>query len=273
MLRPQPTPSMIRNADSLKNLEIRARDGVLGKVKDYYFDDAHWAIRYLVVETGTWLNSRKVLVATSIVDAIDWEKALIPVDLTQQQVRNSPGIDTEKPVSREDETGLQKHYGWPAYWSGAGYLGDGLTAPASFVGAPLTPAVPATAEAALSTLPRVRTAPDGDPNLRSGGTVVGYGLEASDGPLGHIADFLFEDHTWALRYAIVDTRVWLPGKKVVITPDWISSVSWTDSRVYVDLTREAVKAAPAYDPNAPFDEDYERRLHRELGEHAGAGRG
>jgi hypothetical protein len=263
---------MIRTTDSLKNLELRARDGVLGKVKDFYFDDEHWKIRYLVVETGTWLNSRKVLLATSVIDAIDWDRALLPVDLTQEQVRRSPGIDTEQPVSREQEAGLHEHYGWPAYWTGAGYLdGGGLITPVPLLDTPAAPTVPATAEAALASVPQIRTAPNGDPRLRSGKAVLGYGLEASDGAIGHIEDFLFEDHTWELRYAVIDTRNWLPGKKVVVSPDWISTVSWSHSRVYIDLTREAIKAAPAYDPSAPFDEEYERRLHRELGVHEPAG--
>lgn len=141
------------------------------------------------------------------------------------------------------------------------------------VDAPVTPVVPATAEAALVGTPPSRSAPHGDPRLRAGRTVTGYRIEASDGSIGHVEEFLFEDHTWALRYAVIDTRNWLPGRKVVISPDWISTVSWTQSRVYVDLTRDAIKAAPSYDPQAPFDEDYERQLHRHLGLHEPAGRG
>ena len=253
---------MIRSADSLKQLELRARDGVLGKVKDLYFDDEHWTIRYLIVETGTWLNSRRVLVATSVVDAPDWDASLLPVNLTQDQVRHSPSIDTEKAVTREDEAGLQAHYGWPAYWNGADYLGGALATPLPVVEAPVVPPVPATAQAALAATPAVRTAPNGDPHLRRAGAVLGYRLEATDGGAGHIDDLLFEDLTWAIRYLVVDPRNWLPGKKVVVSPDWVSSVSWSQSRVYIDLTREAVKAAPAFDPDATWDEEYTRRLHR-----------
>lgn len=86
---------MIRNSSSLLDLEIRARDGVLGKVTDFYFDDERWTIRYLVVETGSWLNSRRVLLATAIIDAPEWDRGLAPVNLTQDQVRRSPSVDTE----------------------------------------------------------------------------------------------------------------------------------------------------------------------------------
>lgn len=264
---------MIKTTQTLKNLELRARDGVLGKVKDFYVDDEHWTLRYLVVETGTWLNSRKVLVAMSVVDAPDWEAGLLPVNLTQDQVRRSPSLDTERAVNREDEENLRVHYGWPAYWTAAGYPGGVMAGPLPMVEAPVLPAVPATAQAALAATPAVRTAPDGDPHLRRVGAVLGYRLEATDGGTGHIDDLLFDDLTWAVRYLVIDPRNWLPGGKVVVSPDWISSVSWAQSRVYIDLTREAIKAAPAYDPDASWDEDYIRGLRRHSSETVHSGRG
>lgn len=263
---------MIRSADSLKHFELRARDGVLGQVKDLYFDDEHWAIRYLIVETGTWLNSRKVLIATSVLDAPDWEGRMLPVNLTTEQVRQSPSIDTEEAVTREQEAGLQAHYGWPAYWAGGDYFGGALAAPLPMVDAPAYPPMPATAQVALAGTPAVRTAPHGDPHLRRAGAVMGYRLEATDGGIGHINDLLFEDLTWGIGYLVIDPSNWLPGRSVVVSPDWISSVSWAQSRVYIDLTREAVKAAPAYDPEAAWDENYARRIHRFHSESVPAGR-
>ena len=264
---------MIRTTESLKQLELRARDGVLGRVKDLYFDDEQWTIRYLIVETGTWLNSRKVLIATSVLDAPDWDASLLPVNLTTEQVRHSPSIDAEQSVTREHEAGLQAHYGWPAYWFGGSFPGGVLAPPFPVVEAPVSPPVPATAQTALAATPAVRTAPAGDPHLRRAGAVLGYRLEATDGGVGHIEDFLFEDLTWAVRYLVIDPRTWLPGRRVVISPDWISSVSWAQSRVYIDLTREAVRSAPAYDPDAPWDEDYARRLHRFHSDSIPSGRG
>lgn len=263
---------MIRSADSLKHFELRARDGVLGQVKDLYFDDEHWTIRYLIVETGTWLSSRKVLIATSVLDAPDWEGRMLPVNLTTEQVRHSPSIDTEEAVTREQEAGLLAHYGWPAYWAGGDYFGGALASPLPMADAPVYPPMPATAQVALAGAPAVRTAPHGDPHLRRAGAVMGYRLEATDGGVGHIDDLLFEDLTWGIGYLIIDPSNWLPGHKVVVSPDWISAVSWAQSRVYIDLTREAVKAAPAHDPEAAWDEDYARRIHRFHSESIPAGR-
>jgi hypothetical protein len=109
---------------------------------------------------------------------------------------------------------------------------------------------------------RAEPAPEtGDQHLRSTREVIGYHVQARDGEIGHIADLLMDDERWALRYLIVDTRNWWPGKEVVVAPPWITAVSWKDRAVMVDLTRDAIKASPEYDP-ARLTRDYEQQLHR-----------
>lgn len=252
---------MLRKAADLHNFELRARDGVLGKVKDFYFDDEHWTVRYLVVETGSWLDSRKVLIATEALDGADWEHSLIPVALTQDQVRNSPGIDTEEPVSRDQQSGLHAYYGWPAYWLGGGYLGGGVGMPVPDAVGVIGPGSGVAVAIPPGTTPLARTAPDGDPRLRSGRAVAGYNIEATDGAIGHVEDYLIDDQSWNVRFVVIDTRNWLPGRKVIISPDWISEVNWVQSRVYVDLPRERIKEAPEYDAAKPFASEYAERLH------------
>ncbi len=255
---------MMRRVSDLMKLELRARDGVLGQIGDLHFDDNRWRIRYLVVETGTWLNSRKVLIATSALDAADWARGHLPVNLTQEQVRQSPSVDTEQPVTRQQESGLSQHYGWPAYWDSDSTPGGALATSAGVAGAPAYAAVPATAQAALVALPSpaVRKAPDGDPRLRRASAVRGYRLEAVDGSIGHIDDFLFEELTWELAFLAIDTGNWWPGKKALVSTEWVSAVSWARSRVYLDLTREGIRTAPAYAPEKPLTESDARRLRR-----------
>src|SRR5262249_56338846 len=91
----------------------------------------------------------------------------------------------------------------------------------------------------------------GDPNLRSARDVTGYYIQATDGDLGHVEDFLVDDETWAIRYCIVDTRNWLPGRKVLVSPEWIQRVSWEDSKVYVDLSKRHIKSPPHLHPTVP----------------------
>ena len=107
---------------------------------------------------------------------------------------------------------------------------------------------------------RERESVQGDPSLRSARDVTGYYIAARDGDIGHVDDFLVDDRAWAIRYLIVDTRNWWPGKKVALSPEWIKTVSWAESRVHVDLQREEIKVAPEYDPSRPFEREYETRL-------------
>lgn len=259
---------MLRTAKALQKLELQARDGVLGKVNDFYFEDDRWTLRYLIIETGSWFNSRKVLISADAIAGADWEKSQLSVNLTREQVRGSPGIDTEKPVSREQQADLHAYYAWPAYWMGAGYLnGTPASVGGGALGIGMVPpmgAVPPVGAVPVEILAG-RTAPDGDPHLRRGNAVAGCRIEASDGSIGHVEDFLIDDGTWDIRYIVIDTRNWLPGRKVVIFPGWIRDVDWAGSRVSVDLTRERIEAAPAYDPDKVWDAEYAVRLETHYG--------
>lgn len=237
---------MLRAANHLKGTSIAARDGEIGSVQDLYFDDHSWTIRYLVVDTGTWLPGRQVLISPrSVMTMTDEDK--VPVALTKDQVEHSPSSDVDKPVERQFEEEYSQYYGYPYYWTGpyrwgaTPYPGEGV----------LTPELAATVVPERS----------GDPSMRSIRNVTGYYIEATDGDLGHVDDFIVDTSEWAIRYMIVDTRNWWPGKKVLVSPEWIREVSWPESRVYVDMSREAIKSAPEYDPDVPLVREYETRLY------------
>lgn len=249
---------MLRNAKSLHNFELRARDGVIGKVKDFFFDDLRWTVRYAVVDTGAWLTSRKVLISTGAIMGSEWDNNILDVDLTQAQIKDSPRLEAEQPVSRDYEVSLNRYYGWPNYWAGPGYAPEAVAIPEPL---PVVVAPEGSSEVSIPAPTRGRVAPGGDPALRSTNEVTGYHIEALDGAIGHVEDFLVDDHTWDLRYIIIDTRNWLPGKKVVVSPEWISDVKWTQSTVYVDLPRDGIKESPVYDPSEPMSFAYSESLH------------
>jgi hypothetical protein len=245
---------MLRTVTDLKGATIAATDGDIGSVQDLYFDDVSWTVRYLMVDTGAWLPGRQVLISPMAVDRPRWSDGRLPVRLTRKQVEESPPADSTKPVDRQYEERYARYYGYPYYWTGPSRWGataypDGmLTAPVAPPDAPAEVVTPG--------------AEEGDPHLRSAVDLMTYYLEATDGDLGHVEDFLVDDREWAIRYMVVDTRNWWPGKKVLVSPEWIRRVSWEDSRVYVDLTRDGIKSAPEYDPSAPLDREYEDRLYR-----------
>lgn len=244
---------MLKPASGFKGLTIAAVDGDLGSVADLYFDDLSWTVRYLVVDTGTWLPGRQVLISPlSVREAGD----KILVDLTQDQVKGSPPVESDKPVNRQQEEAIARYYDQRYYWEGP--YRWGLLA---YPGMPPVPTAPIPADAMGEEMAaRERETPSGDPTLRSSRDVTGYYIAALDGEIGHVDDFLVEDRAWAIRYLLVATRNWWPGKKVLISPEWIKTVSWADSQVQVDLRRDEIKAAPEYDPSRPFDREYESRL-------------
>ncbi len=261
---------MLRSVKDLEDYAIHATDGSIGQVKDFYFDDKAWAVRYLVVDTGTWLSGRKVLISPIAIGQPDWLKKLLPVSITREQVKKSPDIDTDKPVSRQHEVQYLGYYGYPYYWGGAGLWGAGaypsmmLT---GFGGFDSTSPEHREAEEAYARADEARHADD-DLHLRSCNVVKSYHIHATDGDIGHVQGMLLDDETWAIRYIIVDTSNWWLGHQVLIAPQWIRDVSWSAAKVSIDLTRQAVKDAPQYDPAAPLDRSREADIYKHYGRSA-----
>lgn len=241
---------MLRRASALEGFTIRATDGDIGHVVDFYFDDQTWTVRHFVADTGGWLPGREVLISPLSFTGLDWDSSRIGVSLTRSQVENSPPIETDMPISRQREVEYYGHYRIPGYWAGP-YRWGAWATPWAYVGH----GAPAA---------RVRGAgrrDTGDPRLRSTASVIGYSIEARGGDIGHVDDFLVDDHDWAIRYLVVDSHNWLPGRRVLVAPEWVDRISWSDSAVYVDVTRETIRDSPEYEPARPVERAYESRLY------------
>ncbi len=257
---------MLRSLKDLESYKISATDGEIGQVKDFYFQDDAWVVRYFVVETGTWLTSRKVLISPISVKYPDWLHRTLPVSITQLQVKNSPDIDTDKPVSRQNEEQYLGYYGYPSYWDGAGMWGEGLY-PYAMVPGFAHRVGHAERERELEAYLRDERARhrNDDPHLRSCKAVTGYHIHATDGDIGHVSDFLVDDETWAVRYLVIDTGNWWLGHKVLVAPPWIKGVHWSDQTVSVDLSRESIKNAPPYHTTSDWGREQELNLYRHYG--------
>jgi len=241
---------MLRPTDHLKGMTLGATDGEIGTVKDVYFSDQDWTLRYFVIDTGGWLTGRKVLITPLSIRDVRWDLARIDVRLTRQQVENSPSIDTDKPVSRQQEASFYDYYGYPYYWMGP-HLGGPVPLPNTAASSGTEPA---------ARHPQERETEDFDAHLRSINAVVGYHIEATDGAIGHVEDFLYDDQTWTIRFLAVDTRNWLPGKHVLVAADAVGSVSWGDRAARLKLTLDAVRESPEYDGSGRLDAETEARL-------------
>jgi sporulation protein YlmC with PRC-barrel domain len=259
---------MLRSVQDLEGYAIGATDGKVGHVKDFYFDDKAWIIRYLVVETGSWLSSRKVLISPISISRPEWAARILPVSITKEQIKSSPDIDTDKPVSRQYEVSYLGYYGYPYYWGGAGVWGEeaypGLMI-SGVSGIGMTPNAIQREQEEMYARAAESQHDNDNPRLRSCDAVTGYHIQAKDGEIGHVQGFLVDEQTWAIRYLIVDTSNWWIGHQVLIAPQWIQDVSWPDSRVTVNLSRQAVKDAPPYDPLAELDRARELGIYRHYG--------
>ena len=260
---------MLKKVTDLTSSTIRATDGDVGRVRTVLFDDEDWTVRYLVAETGGWLSGRRVLLSPISVDRVRWDDGVIDVGLSREQVKNSPDITTDVPVSRQRELEFYRYYGYPHYWGGAGIWGAGAY-----------PAMLAHVDDQRGMADAAVAFEEGgtpDAHLRDASVVTGYGIAAADGDIGRVDDFLLDDLTWTIRYLVVDTSRWLGGRHVIVSPEWVTDVSWGESAVHVALTREAIKASPEYDPRVGVAREYERRLHEHYGRHGywdeDAGRG
>jgi hypothetical protein len=237
----------------MEDYTIGASDGVIGHVKDYYFDDEAWVIRYLVVDTGDGSTQHKVLISPISIGRPNWSEKILPVSLTRSQVQKSPDIDTNKPVSRQHEMGYLGYYGYGTYWGGGGLWGAGIYPDELQAGLQ---------NEALSKDARHR---GDDMHLRSGNEIMRYYVHASDGDIGHVQGLIVDEKSWAIRYIIVNTSNWWLGHNVIISPAWIDDVEWAESKLSIDLTRQAIKDSPPYDPKSPLSRDQEAGIHAHYG--------
>ena len=260
---------MLHTVKELHGFSVGATDGEIGEIKDVYFDDERWVVRYMVVDTGRWLSGRKVLISPISVRDVNWNDQVANVNLDQRQIRESPSIDTDKPVSRQHEIDYYNYYGYPSYWEGANLWG---------LGAYPMPWVGASGDVSESLLRASGHAPtreqherlelnreSADSHLRSSNEVIGYEIMATDGPIGNVENLVFDEKSWAIRYFVVDTRKWLPGKHVLVAPAWISSVSWPEHEVYVKVARCAIETSPEYDDLHPLSREHEAAVYRHHG--------
>ena len=258
---------MLRKTKDLEKYVIKATDGEIGHVKDFYFDDDTWVVRYLVVDTGAWLSHKKVLISPISIHKPNWIAKTLPASITKEQVSTSPDIDTEEPVSRQHELMYLGHYGYNNYWGGAGLWGGAMypySMGSAYTGYGANQVMREHEIEAYQLAMSDRRKND-DPHLRSCNAVIGYHLHAKDGEIGRVVGYLLDDRTWAIRYLVVNTSNWWMGHEVLVATDWVTDVRWSDNTVSVDLSRDAIKYAPIYNPTLDWSHEMEKRLYQHYG--------
>ena len=212
---------MFRSSKELMGYRLLATDGLIGRCKDMLFDDLQWTVRYIVVDTGNWLAGRKVIVSAAQLKEPDWNEKAIPVSLTVKQIEDAPPLESNAPISRRYERLWLERFGQPQYW-----------VPLGPVGTPIVANVAAMHKETRKELKTTADAGKESTNLRSMEEVSDYHIRATDGDIDHVEEFIIDDTTWSLRYLVVDTRRLIPGGKVLLSHEWLRSVSWPEREVW-----------------------------------------
>jgi hypothetical protein len=207
---------MLLLTKQIEGAVVEASDGKLGKLVDFLFDDRDWSIKNLVLDAGTWLNSRRVTLPPDLIQRKDWaDHRLMITGLTREQVVKSPNVETHVPVGDLSKLEEATIIDWGLYW--------------------------------IKILDHPWQVSD-DPHIRNTEEMIKYHLRETDGRMGHIADFLIDDEVWQIKFIEADTRNWWPGKHVLIAPERIDSIDGENRIVHVNLSREALEHSPVYQP-------------------------
>ncbi len=245
---------MLTSLNKLKGLEIQATDGEIGRVRDFYFDDRSWAVRYIVADTGNWLPGQLVLLSPQSLESFDIHEGVARFDLTRAQIEQSPSIETDAPVSRQQESQLAQYYGWPMYWA----------TPMAYPALGYAPvAANETPESHLQN--DIAADAEKNPTLRSFDEVTRYSIQTMDDEFGHMEDLLAEPDNWDIHYMVIDTRKWLPGRKILASVHWIRKIDWADRDIVVSVTRDQVKTSPELEDIETLDRETEVELHEHYG--------
>jgi hypothetical protein len=243
---------MLKTLQSLRDFTLSAIDGEIGAVRDVFFDQEFWTVRYLVVNTSSWLLGRNVLLVPRSLGELDNFHRTISVDLTRQQVKDSPDVDTDQPISRIEEIKYHRYLGYPFYWGG--------------IAGPLPAAIPAVPEPQFPAQEDVPSKTE-ETHLRSAKDLEGYTVDASDGEIGHVDELLITPGNWRIAYLVLKTKNWLPGKSVIVPTQAFTRVDWIDRSIGVTLSREEVKAAPEFEMTRLEDSSFRGELHHYFANH------
>lgn len=231
---------MLRRMEDLIGFSVTATDGKVRQVKDVLFDDEKWTVRHLVLDVGGLLG-RRVLVSPICITSVDQDERTVRLSLSREEVEAAPNLESAVQVSRAFETDYYDHFGWPYYWTGPYGWGLWSVPPPSLRERdPMAPAPGASeADEAVQTVSQ-------EQHLRSFNEVNGYSVELTDGRMGDVEDMVVDVETWKVRYVVVDTSKLLPSKDVLVPPEAASRISFAESTVHLDMTKEQLSALPAF---------------------------
>lgn len=230
--------------------KLMANDGEVGVVSDMLFDDQSWFVRYFVITCGNWLDKKEILLIPSSLNLPRDESAQLSSDLTRDQIKKSPLIQSNLPVSRQFETELHSYYNWGPYWTYPISTAYGFTMYNKDM----------QQRANESGLEKNSVKQDFDPSLRSLKAMEHRRLRSPDGELGRIEDMLIEASEARVSHLVVDTKNWWPSKNVLILTESITDISSMSDTVDTSVGKKKIQSAPSYESFEAGNEAYLQSL-------------
>ncbi|ADO78022.1 PRC-barrel domain-containing protein [Halanaerobium praevalens] len=249
---------MLRKLHDLKGFTVQGKKEKLGEIDDFYFDQDHLVLRYLVLDTGSWLKHETNLISTHSVLEINFDQKMVKVDIEKSQLEDSPSLAKNKPISQLEEKRIVEYFDWPGYWS------EHHASDSEFIHAGLQQRKKLLDIKALDAekAAEKNAAAEKQSNLRSLEEVTGYKIHAQDEKFGHLEDIFVDEENWLIRYFLIDTKDHIPGKSVLIAPEWIDSISWQGAEIFVDKDKKEIENAPEYEQ--PADQKLISRGYEDL---------
>ena len=217
---------MLKNSEDLFHFQLKAKDKEVGHCQDILFSDNSWEVKYIVVNAGEFLHKKKVLVPPKTIERPDWGSHEIVINLTDEELKSSPLLDEHQPVSKQLEDQLMTYYRaryqrWQGYWEETN------------VPPPVLPTEGLTEESE-------------ETHLRSVKELDNYAIHATDGNIGHVEGFLF-DESWHIRYIIINIRMLgLTVREIIFSPKWVTKIDWATEEIYIDHSIADIKKSPSY---------------------------
>lgn len=228
---------MQRNINSLTGYTMVATDGEIGNIIEFYFDDETWFVRYLILKTGDWLAGRKILISPDALKKTSWTTGVFSVNISKEQIRDSPNIDTNKPVYRSQEIELYAHYDWESDWGSQFYEGGSMGK---------SNAVPVLDREILTSAEKADIRSNQNLHLRSTAKVLNFRIHSTDGEIGPLVDFVMDDQTWQILFLVAKIRKSPNDKKILIPVEHIRKVEWEQVNILLDINTAVVESSELF---------------------------
>jgi hypothetical protein len=232
--------SLLRN---LTGGKVLVGNQTIGAVGDLFFDNRDWTVRFILLRVGSWFRQKSILITPDQINSIEWMKTGAFITVNQDVIEKNPRID-------QDRFAL---YQWPYYWTGAGVLGIASTSDISKWG--ITPDSKFKLIPKRSSLEKRKAI-----NIQSVNGTLDYHIKTRDTDVGYLEDFIVSDEDWKIRYLVVDTQLLLPERLILLSSEWVQSISWDHLIVHFDIPEEQLINSPVYSPKSNITREYEERL-------------